>query len=33
MMIAMAWMPNKTMSKMLKPCLEEGIALAAASGE
>jgi hypothetical protein len=33
LMIAMAWVSNKSMSKVLKPCLEDGIALAVASGE
>jgi hypothetical protein len=33
LMIAMAKVPNTEMSKVLKPCLEEGMALAAATRE
>jgi hypothetical protein len=33
LMIAMAGVPNTEMSRVLKPCLEDGIALAAASKE
>jgi hypothetical protein len=33
LMIAMAKVPNSEMSKVLKPCLEEGMSLAVATKE